>query len=140
MSEQEIKLKDIPISIYSFKQNIQNHILAYVECNCGFKTILASPFCPKCKQVRSKNTKWQQVNSPGEIHSYCVTYVGAPELKDITPYIAIIVDFGDGLKMSSILYEDFDPRSPPDDLIGQKVKHDFLKRPDGTSILIMRKA
>ena len=139
MSDQEINLDDIPISVHAFKNNIQNHILTYVECPCGFKTILASPFCPKCKQPRPENTKWKQVKSAGEIHSYCVIYVGSPELLDITPYIAVIVDFGDGLKMSSILYEKFDPYNPPADLIGQKVKHGFLKRPDESSILIMRK-
>jgi uncharacterized OB-fold protein len=118
-----------PFTIEQFMKNIQNGILAAAVCDCGYRTFLAASVCPKCG--KSSNQHWEPVTGPGSILTYCVTYVGPPELADITPYIAIIVGFGDELRISAVLSYPLDPLHPPEDLIGKSVRVQFIDRPGG---------
>lgn len=127
----EIDLNSAPATIEQFVQNIHSGILAYVECECGYKTFLANTYCPICKKEHPDTAKWKKIESPGTIVSYCVTYVSPPELSDIVPYVSLIADFGDNLRISAILKEKIDPAKPPTDLIGKKIIPDFIERPNG---------
>jgi len=60
-----------------------------------------------------------------------VTYIAPPELTDMAPYISVIAEFGEGLRISAVLDMKLDPKLPPVDLIGKKIKHSFIERPNG---------
>jgi uncharacterized OB-fold protein len=130
---QEFNLDMAPKSMVQFGKNIQNGILAYIEYGCGHKNFLTQPFCQKCQKT-IESAKWKKVDFDGIIKTYCVTYVTPPELTDMAPYISIIAEFGEGLRISAILDMKFDPNSPPINLIGKKIKHKFIDRPNGKII------
>ncbi len=125
---QESDLHNTPKTQIQFMNLINKDILAFVQCDCGYASFLITDVCPKCKG----NTRWKIITShgTGKIVSYCVVYVGPPELMDITPYISVIVDFGAGLRISAILSMKFDMNNPPMDLIGKSVSVKCLERPN----------
>lgn len=127
-----------PLTIEQFMKNIDDEILAYIECGCGEKRFLTVPLCRKCGKSTEEIARWQIIDWAGEIKTYCIVYVGPPELKDISPYCSVIVSFGDGLQISAILDEEINFKNPPTNLIGQKVVHSFIERGDGKKILAMK--
>ena len=137
--ENHFEFRDHPITLQQYRMNIQAQVLAFVECSCGFKTFVPTVYCPQCKRPRPQDTTWQKIEGSGKISSYCVIYVGPPELRDLIPYISVIVDFGEGLRITSLLLEPFDGQHPPEDLIGTEVVPNFLLREDDTRLLVMRK-
>lgn len=120
-----------PMTMEQFVKNIQNGKLCGVKCDCGYATFLTTPLCPQCHIPRDKASKWIPITTKGTIASYCVTYVGPPELADLCPYGSLIVDFGSGLRISAILNQKLDPMNPPSNLIGKQVEVSIMDRPYG---------
>ena len=135
MATNSLDPKNNPISMEYFIKNLNQGYFACVVCECGARTFIASAICPKCKQPREKHSKWVPISWSGTIQTFCITYVGPPELADITPYISTIVNFGEDLNISAILNQKFDPYKPPLDLINKEVEVALLDRPDGKKIL-----
>jgi uncharacterized OB-fold protein len=133
-----IDLNTAPITMEQFSSNIQNDILAYVECECGSRSFLPASVCYKCKDVSKKYSSWKKVDWEGNILTFSITYVPPPDLADISPYASIIVSFGEGLNISAILSAKINPFKPPLDLIGKKIVPDFIQRPNGKKILGMK--
>lgn len=131
-------LENLPITIEQFMKNIDNGVLAFIRCECGAKRFLTVPICTECGKACSDDGKWEKITSEGEIKTYCVVYVGPPELKDISPYCSVIVSFGEGLQISAILDEKIDFMEPPTNLIGKKIKPSFIKRDENHNILGMK--
>ena len=123
---QQSDLENAPKTQIQFINFVNKGVLASIECDCGYSSFLISDQCPTCKG----NTRWKIVNWNGTIASYCVVYVGPPELMDITPYTTAIVDFGRNLRISAIVNTKFDINNPPVDLIGKKVAPKILERPN----------
>ncbi len=123
---QESDLVNTPKTQIQFVNLINKDVLAFVQCDCGYASFLINDTCPLC----NAKTRWKIVNWNGKIVSYCVVYVGPPELMDISPYISVIIDFGAGLRISAILSMKFDANRPPMDLIGKSVSVKCLERPN----------
>ncbi|MHA1820020.1 MAG: Zn-ribbon domain-containing OB-fold protein [Promethearchaeota archaeon] len=116
------------VSLQNYQKHLEKGIFTIIECECGFKTTLPLPTCPNCGKSLKESGHWAMMDKPAKIVSYCVTYVGPPELSDLTPYASLILDFGDGLRISALLDEDFKKKAPPDDLIGKDVRVKIIKR------------
>jgi uncharacterized OB-fold protein len=117
-------------TLAQYQRFIESGVLKYLECSCGHQSILPMPFCSGCNRQIAQSAKWTTLDRPGTVISYTVTYVTSPELAPISPYINVLVDFGNDLRFNGILEYDFPAEKPPTDLIGKAVLVEIKKIAD----------
>ncbi len=138
MGEKTFNLRNAPLTMVQFMDNIDHGILACIECGCGYRSFTPFSHCPQCGKLSREHAKWQEVKGEAKVQTYCVVYVPPPALSDMVPYCSMIVSFGKGLNVSAILDRKLDPLHPPRDLIGKSVKPSFIPRGENHSILAMK--
>jgi uncharacterized OB-fold protein len=101
---------------------------------CGDLFFYPRTLCPVCG---SRDLTWVEVSGRGRIHAFTIQHVTAvPELRDVLPFVTVLVELDEGPRMMSFLVDaGADPSSIRCDA---PVEVDFRDDPSGQPFPVFR--
>lgn len=103
-----------------YEFGMQGKLMAMKCKSCGKLILPPRPICPNCY---SNEFEWAQLKGTGEVVTYTIIHVAAPEYASLAPYGVAVIKLDEGVPfIGMVIGEDMDKLK-----VGARVKVSFEK-------------